>query len=181
MTDQDRPSGFMDRRIVPRKNPGDPSEYRPMYLCVDLVRAYARGWREEIVRLTAESSDVELIDMKIILPRFFDEVGQWHHELLHDPEREPALIVETQRRSNLTPPEHRKAWTVAFAEAEATGTDLADVRLPTVVQVHFDASTMAAAGIAYMGIARFEQHLNEKNRSAARLLGVPRSYAFPES
>ncbi|MET9260279.1 hypothetical protein [Amycolatopsis sp. NPDC004079] len=181
MTDQDRPRGEWDRRIVPRKNLGDPSEYRPMWWCVDLVRAYARGWRDQIVTLTTEPTRLELVDMKIILPRFFDEVGKWHHELLHDPEREPALIAETARRANLTPPEHRKAFTTAVAEAEATGTDLADIRLPTVSQLHFDASNMAAAGIAYVEIARFEQHLNEKNRQAERLLGVPKSYAFPES
>lgn len=166
---------------MPRKNLGDPSEYRPMWLCVDLVRAYARGWREDIVRLTTEPSRLELIDMKIILPRFFDEVGQWHHELFHDPQRKPALIAETRRRANLAPPEHRQAFTAAIAEAEAAGIELAEVRLATVDQVHFDASTMAAAGIAYMGIARFEQHLNEKNRHAERMLGVPKSYAFPES
>lgn len=152
-----------------------------MWLCVDLVRAYARGWREDIVRLTTDPSDVELLDMKIILPRFFDDVGQWHRELFHDPEREPALVAETRRRANLAPAAYREAFTAAIAAADEAGTALADIRLPTVAQVHFDASNMAAAGIVYVGIARFEQHLNEKNRQAERLLGVPRSYAFPEA
>lgn len=143
------------------------------------ARAYARGWRQDIVKLTTEPSDVELVDMGMILPRLFYDVGLWHHELVHDAQRKPVLVAETERRAKLTPAEHREAFALDMAEAKAAGTKLADIRLPIVVQVHFDASNMAAAGIVYLGIARFEQHLNEKNRQAARLLGAPRSYAFP--
>lgn len=150
-----------------------------MWWCVDLVRAYTRGWRDKIVKLTTEASRHDLMDMKTMLPVVFDDVGQWHHELFHDPQRKPALLTEIHRRAKLTPPEHREAFTAAVAEADVSGVDPADVTLAVADQVHMSASNMAAAGIAYMGIAQFEQHLNQKERGVARLLGNPRSYAFP--
>jgi hypothetical protein len=118
-------------------------------------------------------------DMTIILPVLFDDVDRWRHELTHDPQRKLDLIMEIQCRTRFSPPEHRARFTAAVAEAEASATGLASITLADVDEVHLNASTTAAAGIVYMGIARFEQHLNDTNRFVKRLLGRPRSAAFP--
>jgi hypothetical protein len=48
MTDRDRSRGFPHTTGVSQQQADDPTLDRPMWSCVDLVCAYARGWRVDI-------------------------------------------------------------------------------------------------------------------------------------
>jgi hypothetical protein len=124
-----------------------------MWWFVDLVRGYARGWRDDIAKLTTDANDLELRDMKVMLLVVFSDVGQWLHELLDDQQRKLDRLAEIQQRTRFrhvsTEKCSRRLW-----RGCASGEDPLDVTLPVVDEVHMRASNVAAAGIVYIGIAR---------------------------